>query len=219
MAGRRTLVEQAPTGVPPIQAKLEDGGERAHPGAPPVQSKMSAALRTPVQLAPAPAPNTAESATPPNGMWEHTFGEASTRVGKLGRVQAPKGVYLRSRPLPSVERHGSPVPFNGMVHIERRTTQGHANERWCYVIAAEAGTVGFCEERYLAIDPPEPTATLRRTSPGERLAAIAAEAFGAPTDDNNSRLQVQVLYLVSPRTCMIKHGMLPTGSLLRCAKE
>jgi len=130
-------------------------------------------------------------------MWEHTFGEASSTVGKLGRVQAPKGVYLRSRPLPGAEYHGSPVTFNGMVHVERRTTQSHANERWCYVIDAEAGTAGFCEERYLAIDPPEPTATLRRTSPGERLAAIAAEAFGAPTDDNNSRLQVQVLYLAN----------------------
>src|SRR6185436_3358601 len=56
---------------------------------------------------------------------------------------------------------------------------------------------GFCEERYLALDPPEPTARLRRTAPGERLAAIAEEAFGPATDDTNSRLQVQVLYLAN----------------------
>jgi len=149
-----------------------------------------------VQLAPAVAPNT-EAATPPKEMWGHTFGEASTPVGKFGRVQAPKGVYLRSRPLPGAESDGAPLPFNGMVHVERRTTQGHANERWCYVVGTDAGTAGFCEERYLAIDPPEPTATLRRTAAGEHLAAIAAEAFGTPTDENNSRLQVQVLYLAN----------------------
>jgi hypothetical protein len=149
-----------------------------------------------VQRAPAATPSM-EAAVSSNGMWEHTFGEASSPVGKLGRVQAPKGVYLRSRPLPGAESHGSPVPFNGLVDVERRTTQGHANERWCYVIATDAGAAGFCEERYLAIDPPEPTATLRRTAPGEHLAAIAAEAFGAPTDENNSRLQVQVLYLAN----------------------
>jgi hypothetical protein len=130
-------------------------------------------------------------------MWEYTFGEASTPVGKLGRVQAQNGVYLRSQPLPSAESHGAPVPFNGMIYVERRTTQGHANERWCYVVGTDAGAAGFCEERYLAIDPPEPTATLRHTAPGEHLAAIAAEAFGAPTDETNSRLQVEVLYLAN----------------------
>jgi hypothetical protein len=142
-----------------------------------------------------PADSSAE--TPANEMWEHTFGEMSAPVGKLGRVQAPKGVYLRTRPLPGAESLTGPIPFNGLVHVERRTTQDHANQRWCYVVGIESGTAGFCEERYLAIDPPEPTATLRRTAAGERLAAIAAEAFGAPTDDNNSWLQVQVLYLAN----------------------
>jgi len=130
-------------------------------------------------------------------MWEHTFGEASTPVGKLGRVQAPKGVYLRVRPMPGAESPGAPIPFNGLVYVERKTTQGHANERWCYVIATEAGTAGFCEERYLAIDPPEPTAALRRTTAGERLATIAEAAYGPATDESNSRLQVQALYLAN----------------------
>jgi len=131
------------------------------------------------------------------GMWEHTFGEASTPVGKLGRVQAPKGVYLRVQPAPGATSPGAPVPFNGLVYVERRTTQGHANERWCYVIATEAGAAGFCEERYLAIDPPEPTATLRRTAGGERLAAIAEAAYGPATGENNARLYVQALYLAN----------------------
>jgi hypothetical protein len=131
------------------------------------------------------------------GVWEHTFGEASTPVEKLGRVQAPKGVYLRERPLPGAPSPSAPVPFNGLVFVECRTNQGTANERWCYVIATELGVAGFCEERYLAIDPPEPTATLHRTAPGERLATIAEQAYGPATDDNNSRLYVQALYLAN----------------------
>jgi hypothetical protein len=133
----------------------------------------------------------------PGGMWDHTFGETSTSVGKLARVQAPKGVYLRTRPLPGAASSHAPIPFNGLVHVERRTTQPHSSERWCYVIAADAGAAGFCEERYLAIDPPEPTATLRRTAAGERLALIAEEAYGPPTGDSNSRLRVQALYLAN----------------------
>jgi hypothetical protein len=140
------------------------------------------------------------------GVWEHTFGEASTPVRKLGRVQAPKGVYLRERPLPGAPSPSAPVPFNGLVFVERRTNQGAANERWCYVIATELGIAGFCEERYLAIDPPEPTATLHRTVPGERLATIAEQAYGPAIDDANSRLYGQALYLAcpsrTPRKCV-----------------
>jgi hypothetical protein len=106
-------------------------------------------------------------------MWEHTFGEASTPVGKLARVQALRGVYLRTRPLPGAESPSAPIPFNGLVHVERRTTQDRANKRWCYVIALDAGGAGFCEERYLAIDPPEPTAQLRCTAPGTRTELYA----------------------------------------------
>ncbi len=151
-----------------------------------------------VQRAPAPASAAAAAnpATQP-GMWEHAFGEASTPVGKLGRVQATKGVFLRERPLPGAPSPSAPVPFNGLVFVERRTSQGAANERWCYVIATELGTAGFCEERYLAIDPPEPTATLHPTAPGERLATIAENAYGPAKDDNNSRLYVQALYLAN----------------------
>jgi hypothetical protein len=130
-------------------------------------------------------------------MWEHVFGEASTPVGKLGRVQAPKGVYLRDRPLPGAASPTAPIPFDGAVLVVQRTTQAHASERWCYIVATDAGASGFCEERYLAIDPPEPTARLRRVAKRERLAVIAAEAFGTPTDENNSRLQVQALYLAN----------------------
>jgi hypothetical protein len=149
-----------------------------------------------IQRTPATAAAAADTAAQP-GMWEHTFGEASTPVGKIGRVQAPKGVYLRERPIPGAKSPSAPVPFNGLVFVERRTNQGSANERWCYVIATELGIAGFCEERYVAIDPPEPTATLHRTAPGERLATIAEQAYGPANDDNNSRLYVQSLCLAN----------------------
>jgi hypothetical protein len=149
-----------------------------------------------VQRTPATAAATADTRAQP-GVWEHTFGEASTPVRKLGRVQASKGVYLRERPLPGAPSPAAPVPFNGLVFVERRTNQATANERWCYVIATELGAAGFCEERYLAIDPPEPSATLHPTAPGERLATIAEHAYGPATDDNNSRLYVQALYVAN----------------------
>lgn len=125
------------------------------------------------------------------------FDAPSTPVGKLGRVQAPKGVFLRVQPAPGAASPAAPIPFNGLVYVESRTTQAHANERWCRVIATEVGAAGFCEERYLAIDPPEPTAKLRRTKQGERLAVIAEEAYGPAKDEDNSRLYVQVLYLAN----------------------
>src|ERR1043166_8639487 len=53
-------------------------------------------------------PESSDKAAQP-GMWEHTFGEASTQVGKLGRVQAPNGVYLRERPLPGAPSPSAPV--------------------------------------------------------------------------------------------------------------
>lgn len=221
-AGATAAHGTAGAGYPLAPAGTMQGlfGHRGHVGLASTSSTRGAVVqRAPAATAGGAVASHAEAAVPPNGMWEHTFGEASTPVGKFGRVQAPKGVYLRSRPLPGTESHGAPVPFNGMVHIERRTTQGHANERWCYVIATDAGTAGFCEERYLAIDPPEPTATLRRTAPGERLAVIASEAFGAPTDENNSRLQVQVLYLANRDRIGVKLDHVELGFKDRTSRD
>lgn len=107
-----------------------------------------AALRAP---AVAPGPVMRKAAAP--GL---DFDGPSTPVGKLGRVQAPNGVHLRVRPDPNAPHPASPIPFNGLVYVESRTTQAHASERWCRVIATEAGAAGFCEERFLAIDPPSP---------------------------------------------------------------
>jgi hypothetical protein len=193
-AGGAPVQRKATSALASLEAEAVpeiSGQGMAGAGAPPPHRGQHQAA---VQRTPA-AANADKGAQP--GMWEHTFGEASTPVGKLGRVQAPKGVYLRERPIPGAASSAAPVPFNGLVYVERRTHQDHANARWCYVIATEVGTAGFCEERYLAMDPPEPTATLHRTAPGERLATIAENAYGPATDENNSRLYVQALYLAN----------------------
>jgi hypothetical protein len=61
-----------------------------------------------------------------------------------------------------------------------------------------AGRIGFCEEQFHSIDPPEPTAHLHRVEPGERLADIAVRHYGADLRDRNQvRLYVQALYLAN----------------------
>jgi hypothetical protein len=83
------------------------------------------------------------------------------------------------------------LPFDDLVAVERRTGHG-----WCWVIAMGelAGQAGFCEEHFLALDPPEPTAHLHRVAPGESLHEIAAHYYGKSfRDDHDARLYVQAL--------------------------
>ncbi len=131
-----------------------------------------------------------------SGPWEHMFGEASVSVNKLGRVQARDGRTLRQRPDPgSAPAVPAPLPFNTPVVVLRRTTQPTAAKRWCYVTAPDSGAAGFCEERYLAMDPPEPHARLRRVEAKELLGKIARDAYGEHvTKGNDERLYVQGLY-------------------------
>jgi hypothetical protein len=130
------------------------------------------------------------------GPWEQMFGAASTAVNKLGRVQAPKGRTLLQRPDPgSAPSVPAPLPFNTRVMVVRRSTQPSAAQRWCYVTAPDSGAAGFCEERYLAIDPPEPHAQLRRVEGKETLGKIARDVYGAHIKgSNDERLYVQGLY-------------------------
>jgi hypothetical protein len=90
--GKRTLTES----LPDQQFATQVPGGRA-PG-----------KQTLTGATPAPAAAAIGSAQPAS-MWEHTFGEASTPVGKLGRVQAPRGVYLRTRPLPGADSPAAPI--------------------------------------------------------------------------------------------------------------
>jgi hypothetical protein len=123
-------------------------------------------------------------------MWGQVVGEASTSVGKLARVSAPKGVRLRTGAAANQADLGI-LPFDELVQVERRTAHG-----WCWVIptGALAGKVGFCEERFLSIDPPEPTAHLYRVEPGDQLLEIAQRYYGKHfRDDHDARLYVQAL--------------------------
>jgi hypothetical protein len=150
--------------------------------------------------APSPAqaqvPSPAQAQAADAGPWEHLFGQASTEVNKLGRVQAALGRTLRERPDPgSAPSTPAPLPFNARVMVLRRTTQPTANMRWCYITAPEHGATGFCEERYLAMDPPDPNAKLHRVEGKEQLGKIARDAYGAHiTGGNDERLYVQGLY-------------------------
>lgn len=144
----------------------------------------------------APAPAVARSGAAAADPWQYMFGEASTPVNQLGRVQAPKGVYLRQKPVPGGTPNASdPIMFDTPVMVQRRTNKPTAVERWCYVIATDQGAAGFCEERFLAIDPPEPRARLHRINKGETLGQIATGAYGKSfKGGNDERLYVQGLY-------------------------
>jgi hypothetical protein len=125
------------------------------------------------------------------GMWRQVIGERSTAVGKLGRVRAPKGVRLRKAAAAGAADLGV-LPFDELVSIERRTEHG-----WCWVIATGAlsGSAGFCEEQFLAMDPPEPSAHLYRVAPGDALREIAQRAYGKSFHGGrDARLYVQALY-------------------------
>jgi hypothetical protein len=125
------------------------------------------------------------------GMWRQVIGERSTAVGKLGRVRAPKGVRLRKTAAAGAADLGV-LPFDELVSIERRTEHG-----WCWVIATGAlsGSAGFCEEQFLAMDPPEPSAHLYRVAPGDELREIAQRAYGKSFHGGrDARLYVQALY-------------------------
>ena len=141
-------------------------------------------------------PTARSSGAAPAEPWQHLFGAESTPVNKLGRVQAPRGRTLLQKPSPgSAPSMPAPLPFDARVMVVRRTVQSTAAERWCYVTAPDHGAAGFCEERYLAIDPPEPRARLHRVEGGETLGKIVRDAYGQHiTAGNNERLYVQGLY-------------------------
>jgi hypothetical protein len=168
----------------------------ALPSSPSTEAR-SAAMQAPGANArganPLPRPSSQVGAARSGGsepMWGQIVGEASTSVGKLARVSAPKGVRLRTGAAANQPDLGI-LPFDELVQVERRTAHG-----WCWVIptGALSGKVGFCEEQFLAIDPPEPTAHLYRVAPGDQLLEIAQRTYGKTfRDDHDARLYVQAL--------------------------
>jgi hypothetical protein len=109
--------------------------------------------------------------------WRAMLGESSSTVGKMGRVEAPKGLRLHAGPAA-----GSPtlaiLPFDTLVHVERKTAHG-----WYYVASlgdSRQGSVtgsGCVEGRFVELDPPEPTAHLHHVQSGEMLKDIAAQYY------------------------------------------
>lgn len=145
--------------------------------------------------------------------WRAILGEASTPVGKLGRVEAPRGLRLHTGPSAGAPTSAT-LPFDTLVHVERATAHG-----WYYVVALgdarggdSVGGTGCVEGLFVELDPPEPTAHLHHVKPGEMLKDIAARYYeGAGGFDwgADARLYVEAIWEANAGT----------GKLLRVGGE
>ena len=125
-------------------------------------------------------------------MWRSAIGERSEAVGRMACVQAPKGVRLRPRPeLGGTGGAGGTdlgiLPFGEAVHVQRRTEHG-----WCWVVVVGSGAVGFVEQHFLAMDPPDPGARLLLVKPGDKLHAVVSRHY-AVRKGSDARLYVQAI--------------------------
>ncbi len=105
-------------------------------------------------------------------------GRSSTAVGRMGRVEAPKGLRLRAGPSAGAATMAI-LPFDTLVHVERKTEHG-----WYYVVSmgdarggASVTGAGCVEGQHVELVPPEPTAHLHFVKPGEMLKDIAAQHY------------------------------------------
>lgn len=129
-------------------------------------------------------------------LWAHMApGEKSWDCRVMGRVDAPDGVVLRSRPFG--DKDGPTLPFDTLVMTQRETEKG-----WYYVTAlgdsdhGDAPTgMGFIENYHVATGPPDPTAHLYLVQPGDMLKDIAAKYYGHGFGwGHDARLYVQAMY-------------------------
>lgn len=142
-------------------------------------------------------PSTASSSLDEgDAMWRALApGESSEAVQFTGRVRAPAGLHLRSRP--AGPKDGPVLPFDTLVAVRRKTEKG-----WFYIVSLGGAIVGptplgggFVEGYHLATDPPEPTAHLHPVQPGDMLKDIAARYYGQNfAKGNDARLYVQAIY-------------------------
>jgi hypothetical protein len=135
-------------------------------------------------------------AASPDAMWQQMFHGGSVPVGKIAHVSAPKGIILKAEPSPGARKLSGIIPFDFQVFVERTTPQADVAQRWAYVVALSGGSgAGFIEEKFLALDPPEPAAKLRLVHRGDMLGAIASAEYGSKFEGgNDQRLYVQALY-------------------------
>ena len=196
----------------------ESRGPSAVPDVSPARRIASGAQVSVVQRKPEESTETAGEAGSET-MWQQVARERSTNVGKWARVRAPLGVRLRVRPIPGASNEVI-LPFDELLRVERRTDYG-----WLWVVAMGMyiGKTGFCEEQFVSIDPPEPTAHLYQVHPGDNLGAIATHYYGKSMDDeNNTRLYVQALYFANKGHTGVYLDEVNLGlidTLLRTGKE
>jgi len=131
----------------------------------------------------------------PDEMWHEMFHGKSIAVGKLAHVAAPKGIILKAQPAPFARPVSAIIGFDHEVFVVRTTTEGDVAKRWAFVTVTGSGTSGFIEERHLALDPPEPRATLYIVHPDETLGTIVQNNPNFHiTGGNDTRLYVQAIY-------------------------
>lgn len=131
----------------------------------------------------------------PDAMWQQLFHGSSIAVGKFARVAAPKGIVLKLEPAPRARPASSVLPFDREVFVVRATPHDDVAKRWAFVVAHGAGSCGFIEERFLALDPPEPNARLHAVTAHQTLGQIVAARFGENiAAGNDARLYAQAIY-------------------------
>lgn len=124
-------------------------------------------------------------------------GEASQPMQLVSRVDAPKGVFLRSQP--AGPKDGPWLPFDTLVAVSRKTERG-----WYWVTAlgddhphgaAPTGVSGFIESYHVASKMPEPSARLYEVRPGDLLKDIAAHYYKHNFKwGHDARVYVQAIY-------------------------
>jgi hypothetical protein len=131
----------------------------------------------------------------PDEMWHQMFHGESVAVGKLAHVSAPKGITLKAQPAPYARPVSPIIEFDKEVFVVRTSTESDVARRWVFVMATGSGSSGFIQEQFLALDPPEPRASLYLVKSGERLGKIVDDRFSAEiAGGNDDRLYVQATY-------------------------
>lgn len=129
-------------------------------------------------------------------------GRETQPVRQLGRIDAPKGVYMREVPGGDTD-DATLLPFDTLVSVEKKTIETKKKAKsWFYVVALgddhtkkDVSGTGFVEEYHVALKPPEPTAHLYLVKAGDMLKDIAAKFYKRKFEwGNDARVYVQAIY-------------------------
>jgi hypothetical protein len=143
-------------------------------------------------------------------MWSQLApGEASQPMQLVSRVDALKGVFLRSQP--AGPKDGPWLPLDTLVAVTRKTERG-----WYWVTSlgddqphgvAPTGVSGFIESYHVASMMPEPTAHLCEVKPGDLLKDIAASYYKHNfKQGHDARVYLQAIYHANQhRDVVVRH--------------